>query len=782
VTLLKQETLFSVIDAAIDAGLSCEALLFGISRAAQASLVRSTARTPREQYLSILSQLNDWRARGREEPPLRRLVHNMHFLVGSRDEAHVFQKALAEIDGAPASAIEQGELLFRRTKDCYVERGYRVVPPVDAPISLTFHAWRGAGAVSVIGVSAVAPLDDVIAAVRKLVEQLAPRDRAEGCVVLFSNDPRETEEVLRAGLVPLPYTELARMGVREITAFVDRQQAAFAEEAGIHASGEDKELCRGLRAALRDGSVRVVMVRASASSVLEVARRIVLNLTSDYRRDPARAAPLLLRLTTQPSDFGELVAAAFTERRVPFSRFDFPGLRDEKAFLPVFATDSLRSVMSSGSGGNAARQVLDTGGKIVLVTSENEAATPQELAPPWKLRPRNVRTLSARGLKTKGPERVPLPPLPDNVNPGLPRFERGRALLVGVANYPSISRLPESVLNDARDIAALLRSPIRCGYPERNVELLLDRHATAERMRLGLQRLAKDARLDDTVVVFFSGHGLRKGNGSDAEAYLLPFDCDLNDLKRTALSASEFTRLLAAIQSSRLVVLLDACHAAGAAYVKTADATPTFKLGLDDKTYEALGCGAGRVVMASSRADEKSCVLAGQKNSLFTTFLLEALDGTAPNRNDDVIRVLDVFHHISEHVPRKAQQHPILKAQDVENNFPIALNLRTKHASFSSDDRLNDGGQERSSPNGHPPSPLSPLSRIAIKNRLVKRWDDLADYFGIPLPDKAKFDQGYEGQRSLEWLEERGRLHELREAFVHFGWNDLVTELDRHGR
>jgi metacaspase-1 len=659
VTLLKQETLFSVIDAAIEAGLECDALLLSIPREAQGSLARRNCRSPHEQFLSVLSQLNDWGAGERKEPPLRRLLQSMHFLSRAGAQAPVFQRALAEIDCAPPGVKEPGNLLFLRTKDCYVARGYRVVPPMDAPVSVTFQAWRGASAVSIIGVAAVAALDVVIGAVRALVEQLEPRERVEGCVVLFSNEPREVERVREAGLIPVPYSELALMGVRELTAFVDRQQTELVQEqtdAGDNI--EDKEVCRELRTALREGPVRVVTV--TAPRMMESARRIVLSLTSDYLRDPARAAPLLLSLPTRPRGIQDLVAGAFHERKVPFSRFDFPGLLAEKALLPVFVGDARHSALS-----DEARPVLVPGGKVVLVTSKEGALTPQDLASRWGVPARHVRALTARSSPTHDIRTKPTP-----------RFEQGRALLVGVANYARAPRLPETVLNDARDLAGVLQSPDRCGYLDANVELLLDEHATADRLRRGLHALAAAARPDDTVVVYFSGHGFREEDGSHPEAYLLPIDYDPRDLARTALSATELSGLLAAIRSSRLVVLLDACHAAGAAYMKSAVPTASFNSGLDDKTYEVLGRGVGRVVIASSRANELSCGFPGMKNSLFTTYLLEALVGAATSPNNQVVRVLEVFHHIAENVPRKAAQHPILKTQDLENNFPIALNPR----------------------------------------------------------------------------------------------------------
>jgi hypothetical protein len=65
-------------------------------------------------------------------------------------------------------------------------------------------------------------------------------------------------------------------------------------------------------------------------------------------------------------------------------------------------------------------------------------------------------------------------------------------------------------------------------------------------------------------------------------------------------------------------------------------------------------------------------------NSLFTHYLLEALRGHASTHEDGLIRVFDVFHYIAENVPTRGPQHPIFKATDLQNNFPIALYLGGK--------------------------------------------------------------------------------------------------------
>ncbi|NER52519.1 MAG: hypothetical protein F6J92_38955 [Symploca sp. SIO1A3] len=46
------------------------------------------------------------------------------------------------------------------------------------------------------------------------------------------------------------------------------------------------------------------------------------------------------------------------------------------------------------------------------------------------------------------------------------------ALVVGIANYQSVTKLPPIVLKDAQDIYNLLIDPHHCGYSKDNVTLL----------------------------------------------------------------------------------------------------------------------------------------------------------------------------------------------------------------------------------------------------------------------------------------------------------------------
>jgi hypothetical protein len=268
-------------------------------------------------------------------------------------------------------------------------------------------------------------------------------------------------------------------------------------------------------------------------------------------------------------------------------------------------------------------------------------------------------------------------------SPPTAAFAGGHALVIGVANYPRVTPLPETVLNDARDLRALLIDPAACGYPPANVVQLLDSAATGAAIRAALADLAARAGPDDTAVVFFSGHGAHDSPNSKLETqnsklyqYILPYDCHPDDLPGTAIPGDEMTPLLLAIQAGRLLVVFDSCHSGGAGDPK--GDTPGLKAGLSEEYYQALAQGVGRVVMAACRPNEYSWALAGMGNSLFTHYLLEALRGRGRTLGDGYVRVFDVFRHVADHVPARAaaiqaSQHPIFKATAMEEDFPIAF-------------------------------------------------------------------------------------------------------------
>jgi hypothetical protein len=345
-------------------------------------------------------------------------------------------------------------------------------------------------------------------------------------------------------------------------------------------------------------------------------------------------------------------------------------------------------------------------------------------------------------------------------------FTQGYALVVGIANYPNVRPLPETVLKDARDVGALLQQPDRAGYPPDHVKLILDAQATRQAMLDGLAWLASVAGSDATAVFYYSGHGGRLDDGPNAGNYLIPFDTRIDTLKQTAISSDELTTALRAIHAERLVVLLDACHSGGTGDAKAIDITskdldpnaPVLKGGLDPRLYDALTQGAGRAIFASSRSSEVSYVLPNASNSLFTQALLEALNGQARQRGDGLLRLFDVVEYVWEEVPKRyPQQHPIFKAQDLDANFPIALYI---------------GGQKALTPT----APMAPLTtsvdKTKLRNLIVakKNLEDLELLTG-DIENELKSD-GIDLQFNMEMVGGQGKPVRVQR---------LIDYLDRRG-
>jgi hypothetical protein len=249
------------------------------------------------------------------------------------------------------------------------------------------------------------------------------------------------------------------------------------------------------------------------------------------------------------------------------------------------------------------------------------------------------------------------------------------ALIIAIADYKSVSSLPRIVHNDASDIRNTLIAPNHCGYSPDNVHLLLDEDATLANIRSELAWLAKVAGPNDSVIFYFSGHGVLLKSIANGESALVPWDADMKNLLSTCLSENELSDALRKISSARLLVLLDACHSGGSVVLKGDREANDFREGFQEKSLEHLGQGAGRVAIASSRSNETSLILPGASNSVFTAHLLEVLRGDEPSKGDGFIRVFQIFEHIARAVPRSTtdRQHPLMKATELEMNFPVAL-------------------------------------------------------------------------------------------------------------
>jgi hypothetical protein len=263
-------------------------------------------------------------------------------------------------------------------------------------------------------------------------------------------------------------------------------------------------------------------------------------------------------------------------------------------------------------------------------------------------------------------------------------IESAHALVIGVANYPRVRKLPEAVLNDAKAVHALLIDPERCGYSNQNAKLLIDEEAHSKAILEELGNLSKRCDQNSTAFIYISSHGGSIDSGIYLGEYLLPWDVDASSsqaLADSSISGEAFSKALGNIRAGQLIVCLDCCHAGGLGHIKgegddsgsTLDEQlPQLKKGFSEAYYKKLKSGTGRAVYSAARANELSWVLTGNHNSLFTKHFLAGLNGAADSV-DGVIRIFDLFEYVQPRVTaEQPAQHPQLRFEG-ESNLPIAL-------------------------------------------------------------------------------------------------------------
>ena len=103
-----------------------------------------------------------------------------------------------------------------------------------------------------------------------------------------------------------------------------------------------------------------------------------------------------------------------------------------------------------------------------------------------------------------------------------------RAFIVGIDDYTAKKRLQGAVA-DARDIEQSLKE---LGVPPENMTVLIDQQATRKNFQEGIERLVRDAKAHDLVIISFAGHGAQlpemhkntKPDGKDEVYVLAKFD------------------------------------------------------------------------------------------------------------------------------------------------------------------------------------------------------------------------------------------------------------------
>jgi hypothetical protein len=207
---------------------------------------------------------------------------------------------------------------------------------------------------------------------------------------------------------------------------------------------------------------------------------------------------------------------------------------------------------------------------------------------------------------------------------------------------------------------------------------LYEDYTSREHILLALDQVASQTQKDNTVFIFYCGHG---DYGTDGNYYLLCNDSRVEGnqvASGTGISQQEFLKKLRAIEAQRVVVILNSCHSgeiSSSLSIKESFGGKT----LPNETAEALmSTGSGRILITACREGQLSWI-GGGNLSIFSQALIDALQGKDIMPRGGFVSVFDLYTSLYQSVSSQVgdllgmEQEPELTILKGVGPFAVAL-------------------------------------------------------------------------------------------------------------
>lgn len=233
------------------------------------------------------------------------------------------------------------------------------------------------------------------------------------------------------------------------------------------------------------------------------------------------------------------------------------------------------------------------------------------------------------------------------------------ALVIGISKYrdSEVPRL-EFASADATAFHQWLVSPTGGAYEPAHVKLLCDEQATGTAIRDALFNWLKQPIEEDLVTIYYAGHGSPESPDNLKNLFLLPYDVDYSRIGSTGFPMWDIeTSLKRFIRAKRVVIIADACHAAGVGqqFDIARRAGRGMKVNPVGKGFSDLS-SVGDSVCVLSAADASQYSQEGERwgggHGVFTHYLLQGLDGKGDTNGDGTVTVGELIPYVSEQVRR----------------------------------------------------------------------------------------------------------------------------------
>jgi hypothetical protein len=223
------------------------------------------------------------------------------------------------------------------------------------------------------------------------------------------------------------------------------------------------------------------------------------------------------------------------------------------------------------------------------------------------------------------------------------------ALVIGINSYEGHWRPLNTAVNDASEIADILKNKYRFN----EVHTLINEDATRRNIIEKFEWLTKNVSSDDNLLIFYAGHG--QYNKSFNKGYWVPVDAKSNSVA-DYISNNDVKTFLGGIPSKHTLLITDACFAGDIFRGGDTEKIP-FDQSDMSRYYKEVYRKPSRLAITSGGLEE--VMDAGKDNhSIFTYYLLKALK---ENKNK-YLDASQLFNEFKVAVANNSEQTPVLQA------------------------------------------------------------------------------------------------------------------------
>jgi hypothetical protein len=270
----------------------------------------------------------------------------------------------------------------------------------------------------------------------------------------------------------------------------------------------------------------------------------------------------------------------------------------------------------------------------------------------------------------------------------------------GVSNYKNSSLNLQYAHKDVLDLNNLFESKLKKKFDSVQVKTFINEEVTPENIKAAKEFFNKTD-VDDTVILFISGHGVHDKD-KDASYYYLTHNTDIENLSKTAANFELVEDLLQGIPARKKLFLMDTCESGEIedTYESTSIAMANSKglksrsikgLTMETKAkkdkpvrkylfdkdryiYNDLVRRSGAIVFSSSKGGELSYEDPKFENGLFTESLIKAIEGgEADSNKDGQISTKELRDYVHKNVSKLTDgaQNPTIDRDNIFIKFKL---------------------------------------------------------------------------------------------------------------